>query len=159
MNDTSISIRSQVLISAFNSLNICGSCLAPVNREVSANEVWGRGILALAFTTRIVFCESKRVSSSSPFLSTKDSFNSSLFVSSWINFMILLARTIWRCNPVTLPSDSPESFADSRPWITISFRYPDKTVDASVWSMGSISLKRFSTCSSCFAKYSLMTCS
>ena len=48
IKETSMSILSAEAISFFSSLNICGSCRAPVKRELCATEVSGR-IQSFAF--------------------------------------------------------------------------------------------------------------
>ena len=51
MKDTSMSIRSAETISFLSSVNICGSCTAPVKSELCAIEVSGRSMSAAVFPT------------------------------------------------------------------------------------------------------------
>ena len=81
MKDTSMSIRSAETISFLSSVNICGSCTAPVKSELCAMEVSGRMISALSSSASTLFFLSKSARSCSARSATESVSKSASFVS------------------------------------------------------------------------------
>ena len=93
INETSISILLHEKISFFNSLNICGSCTAPVKSELCAMEVTGLIVLTLSLMACIVLVLSVTESSCLSSAISKSSAMPSL-VFSLIAPIILLTSSI-----------------------------------------------------------------
>ena len=147
-------MRSADTISFFNSVYICGSWMAPVNRELCARDVSGRSMsLAVLPAARQGALSRKSARSCSARWSTPSAAKSASLVVVW---MVL---TIWFASSICASMPPPLSCTLSRPFCTTSVRYCASTLDASAVSMGAVDLRASGISESSLSRALLMTCS
>ena len=154
IKETSISMRSAETISFFSSVYICGSWIAPVNRELCAIEVSerSRSFALFPVARRGSFC-CKSARSCSARWSTLSAEKSASCVVFW------MVVTIWFASWICASMPPPLSCTFSRPFCTTSVRYCASTLAASAVSMGAVDLRASGISASSRFSALLMTCS